>query len=85
MNKAYDLIVQKLTLWLHELIKLLPNIALATIIIVIGFFAAKWIKKIVSRLLNKLIENQTLNSLFTSLIYIFFRDSSFFGFKCSSA
>ena len=72
MNKAYDLIVQKLILWLHELIKLLPNIALATIIIVIGFFAAKWIKKIVSRLLNKLIENQTLNSLFTSLIYIFF-------------
>lgn len=71
MNEAYDLIAEKLTLWLHELIKLLPNIALAALILVIGFFIAKWIRKIVLRLFEKIVPNQTLTSLFTSLVYIF--------------
>lgn len=71
MNKAYDLISEKLTLWLHELIKLLPNIALAAVILVIGFFIAKWLKKFVLRFLTKTLTNLTLVTLFTSLIYIF--------------
>lgn len=48
-NTAYKLISQKLTLWLHSFIKLLPNILLAAIILVLGFFVAKWIRKIANR------------------------------------
>ncbi|MEO5943723.1 MAG: mechanosensitive ion channel [Ferruginibacter sp.] len=72
INKAYELIKLKLTTWLHDLITLLPNILLATIVLVIGFFIAKFIKKIALKLINKLSVNQTLANLFGSVIYIFF-------------
>ncbi len=46
VNKAYHLIMNKLTAWMDELIKMLPNILLAAIVLVIGFFIAKKIKQI---------------------------------------
>ena len=41
MSNAYNLITQKINLWLKEFIKLLPNILIAAVILVIGFFAGK--------------------------------------------
>ncbi len=71
MNKAYELIAKKLSLWLQEIIKLLPNIALAALILVIGFFISKWLKKLAAKVFKKLIPNHTLDALFTSIVYIF--------------
>jgi small-conductance mechanosensitive channel len=71
INKAYQIIAHKLSLWLKELIKLLPNIALATLLLVIGFFIAKWIKKLALKVFTRFIHNETLNNLFSSLVYIF--------------
>ncbi len=71
INKAYEIIVDKLLVWLRELIRLLPNIALATLILVLGFFIAKWMKKLASKIFRKIIHNDTLNDLFSSLVYIF--------------
>lgn len=72
INKAYELIKLKLTTWLHELITLLPNILLGAIVLVLGFFIAKFIRKIALNLIKKLSVNQTLANLFGSIIYIFF-------------
>ncbi|MGI8635239.1 MAG: mechanosensitive ion channel family protein [Segetibacter sp.] len=71
INKAYQILVNKLLVWLRELIRLLPNIALAALILVIGFFIANWIKKLACKVLTKFIQNETLNDLFSSLVYIF--------------
>lgn len=71
LNNAYKLISGKLILWLKELIKLLPNIALAALIVVIGFFIAKWLRKLAAKFLHRFIHNQTLDNLFSSLVYIF--------------
>ncbi len=71
INKAYQIIVNKLLVWLRELIRLLPNIALAALILVIGLFIAKWVKKLACKVLAKFIDNETLNDLFSSLVYIF--------------
>jgi small-conductance mechanosensitive channel len=71
INKAYEIIVNKLLVWLRELIRLLPNIAMATLILVLGFFIAKWVKKLASKIFRKFIQNDTLNELFSSLVYIF--------------
>lgn len=71
INKAYELIRDKLTLWLKEIIRLLPNIALAALILVLGFFIAKWMKNHTGKVSKKIIHNETLNNLFTSLVYIF--------------
>ncbi|HVW97229.1 MAG TPA: mechanosensitive ion channel [Mucilaginibacter sp.] len=72
IKNAYDLISQKITSWLNELIKLLPNILLAAIVLAVGLFIAKWIKKIATKLINRISQNTSLNNLFTSIIYIFF-------------
>lgn len=72
INKAYKLILQKLIFWLHSFIQLLPNILLAAIILVIGFFLAKKIKILAAKLIARISKNRTLDNLFTSIVYIFF-------------
>lgn len=71
-DKAFQLIMQKLNVWMHEFIRLLPNILLAALILVIGLFVARWIKTMASKLIKKISHNTTLNGLFTSVVYIFF-------------
>ncbi|MEO9147146.1 MAG: mechanosensitive ion channel [Ginsengibacter sp.] len=71
MNKVYDLISDKLALWLDEIIKFLPNIAIAAIILVLGFYIVKRLKKFIGKITKKIIQNETLHTLFISVIYIF--------------
>ncbi|RZK80317.1 MAG: mechanosensitive ion channel [Pedobacter sp.] len=72
INNWYQLILGKLALWLKELIRLLPNIALATIILVLGFMLAKTIRNFFKKLLKRFIHNEALDNLIGSLIYVFF-------------
>lgn len=78
INEAYQLIMQKLTTWVHGFIKMLPNILLATVILVVGLFLAKRIKRVAVKLIAKASSNTTLNGLFASIIYIFFIGVTFF-------
>ncbi len=71
MDKAYEIIRDKLTIWLKEIIRLLPNIALAALVLVLGFFIAKWLKNLTGKVSKRIIHNETLRNLFTSLVYIF--------------
>ncbi|MBK5283847.1 MAG: mechanosensitive ion channel [Bacteroidia bacterium] len=71
INDAFNLILQKINKWMHEFIQLLPNILLASLILVIGFYLASIIKKFAGKLTNKVSSNKTLNSLFTSVVHIF--------------
>ncbi len=71
MDNAYEIIRDKLTLWLKEIIRLLPNIALAALVLVLGFFIAKWLKNLTGKVSKRIIHNETLRNLFTSLVYIF--------------
>ncbi|MEO6521909.1 MAG: mechanosensitive ion channel [Mucilaginibacter sp.] len=71
INNAYQLIVDKLTLWAKDLIKILPNIALAALILVLGFFIAKVVSNAIKKVFRRFIKNETLDNLFGSLVYIF--------------
>jgi len=72
INEATQLLTNKLTRWGHELIRLLPNIVLAAVLLVLGFFIAKLIRRLAGRLIAKVSHNATLNNLFASFIYIVF-------------
>jgi small conductance mechanosensitive channel len=72
INEAYKLIMQKLTEWMQGFIKMLPNILLAAVVLVIGLFLAKRIKRTAAKLIAKVSTNTTLNGLFASIIHIFF-------------
>ncbi|MET3978240.1 small conductance mechanosensitive channel [Mucilaginibacter sp. UYP25] len=71
INNAYKLISDKLTLWIKDFIRILPNIALAALILVVGFFVAKLVSKAVKKIFRRFIHNETLDNLFGSLIYLF--------------
>ena len=71
INKAFDLIVEKLSVWVQEFILLLPNIALATVIVVFGVMISKIIKKYIKKIFQKVFHNDALANLFTSLVYVF--------------
>ncbi|MDQ2863953.1 MAG: mechanosensitive ion channel [Bacteroidota bacterium] len=71
INEAYNLIMQKLTTWVHGFIKLLPNILISAIILVVGFFIAKKIRKVAAKLIARVSPNKTLNNLFSSIVYVF--------------
>ncbi|MEO8116163.1 MAG: mechanosensitive ion channel [Bacteroidota bacterium] len=72
IDEAYKLISEKLITWLHELIKMLPNILMAVIVLVIGLFLAKQIKKLAAKLIQKLSDHKVLNGLLVAIIHLFF-------------
>lgn len=69
-KNSWNLIVDKLDLWFREFIKLLPNMALAALILVVGIFLSKLIRKIAGKFIEKLSANYTVNNLFVSFIYL---------------
>lgn len=69
ISKSYDLLLEKLTVWYEDLIKLLPNMVLAALVLVLGLFIAGLIKKLASRLISRTTKHQALSNLFTSFIY----------------
>jgi small conductance mechanosensitive channel len=69
-DKASDLLFGKVGSWINEFIRLLPNIVLAALILVLGLFIARWIRKLSYRIIKKFGHNETLNNLFSSFIYV---------------
>ncbi len=78
LTTASNLIWQKLTLWMHDLIRIIPNILLASVLLVAGLFLSKLIRRLSVKLISKFTDNDTLSNLFSSVIYISFLGISFF-------
>ena len=78
INEAYQLIVNKLSFWLQELIRMLPNLILAAVVLVLGLFIAKGARNLSKKLISKISHHTTLNNLFASVIYITFVGISLF-------
>lgn len=70
LEKAYHLIQSKLLLWLREFVRLLPNIVIASLILVLGIYVAKFIRKISAKIFHRFTQHDTITNLFSSFIYI---------------
>ncbi|MFD2909907.1 mechanosensitive ion channel family protein [Flavobacterium ardleyense] len=68
-NKITDLINGKLNFWLEAIVKLLPNIFLAALVLVLGIYLARFIKRIAVKIVSKITKNVTLQNLFGSIIH----------------
>lgn len=78
LDKAYHIIEAKLYAWLKDFIRLLPNIALASLIIVLGIFVAKLVRNFSGKIFRRFTHHETVNNLFTSFIYILSLGITFF-------
>jgi small conductance mechanosensitive channel len=72
VNHAINLISDKLSRWGTTFVQLLPNILIAAVLLVIGFFIGKFIRRIAKKLMGKISHNITLVNLFGTLIYVIF-------------
>lgn len=70
LENAIKLIMDKLQSWMEDLVKMLPNLALAAIVLIIGVLIAKWISKLSKRMFVKFFPTNTLMGLAVNFIYI---------------
>lgn len=76
--KAYNIILHKLQVWLRSFIALLPNIVLAAIVVAIGLLLAKYIRKLVCRIMGRFSTHQALINLLSSFVSIVFGATAIF-------
>lgn len=69
-NEAVELIQGKLFGWAKTLIEMLPNLALAALIVVIGWLLAKFSQKMTKRILSRVMDSTALVRLISSSIYL---------------
>lgn len=72
LHKAYEILVDKLSSWFVEFIRMLPNMILAALVFVLGLFLSRVLKRIAKRLINRISNQATINGLFASFIHILF-------------
>lgn len=71
LEKAFQIINEKLELWLRELVRILPNLALAIVLLVIGMYICKWLRNLSKKLIFRFTGNVTITTLFSTFIYLF--------------
>ena len=70
MEKWFELIKQKLEAWLELFIKMLPNLLLAVLVFTAFFFVAKFLRKIVNKLLIRVSHKPTISGMFSTIFFI---------------
>lgn len=71
INKSLELVITKLGSWVSALIAMLPNLLLASVILVVGLYLSKKAKKFANKRLRKYFPTITLANLSINLIYVF--------------
>ncbi|RYM33295.1 mechanosensitive ion channel [Brumimicrobium glaciale] len=70
IKKYYDILLEKLIGWSEGLVKMLPNFVLAIIVLVAFVFAGRLIRNIVQKLLLKSLNNKSLSSIISKVLYV---------------
>ncbi|MFV0607310.1 MAG: mechanosensitive ion channel family protein [Niabella sp.] len=70
IGKAYNIVVEKIEDWVTALIGLLPNIAVASIVVVLGIFLAKYLKKLFVKIVDRFIHHKNLVNLLASMFHL---------------
>lgn len=62
--------MDKLSSWFVEFVRMLPNMALAALVLVLGVFLSNLLKRLARRLIHRVSKQETINNLFASFIHI---------------
>jgi small conductance mechanosensitive channel len=69
-KKALDLVQTKLVTWLEAFILLLPNMALAALIVVGFWLLARVVRSVANKLIIRFFQSGTLQRLFSGILYV---------------
>ena len=70
VENAGHLIEDKLFNWVREIIKLLPNLVLAAVIVVAGWLLARLARKVTKHLMDRVTVSRTLRRLVANCVYL---------------
>lgn len=70
IETAYQLIVDKLTDWMHTLIVMLPNLLLAVLIVLATAVIARIAFHLVRRVLSKVSDNVSISGLIANMVHL---------------
>jgi len=70
VNNALELIQRKLINWLYALIKMLPNLLLAVLIILLGFYLSKIVSRFAKKVFSRLSHGVVITNLFGTFVYL---------------
>jgi small conductance mechanosensitive channel len=69
INKAFNLLLDKLEVWLRHLVLMLPNLVIALLVLVLTFIVAKFIRRSVENILPRFSHSLALNNLVSTLVH----------------
>ncbi len=67
LTAAFDNLADKLNGWLNALITAIPNLALALLVMVAGYFLSRFLKRYVEKGVRRMSSNPTVTNLLTNL------------------
>lgn len=70
ISNASELVVEKLETWIRDLIQMLPNIGVAILIVLIGYFVAKMVRKLIYKGMTRVTRHNALLTLTTNVVYV---------------
>ena len=68
INEAYNLVAGKLETWIDTLIQMLPNLAVALVVLVIFYVLGKLVRNMIGRLLDKVTDNKNIINLLETIV-----------------
>ncbi|MDR9417966.1 mechanosensitive ion channel family protein [Gracilimonas sp.] len=68
IDNTYDLIVGKVEEWLTATIEMLPNLVVALLVLLVFYVIAKFIKKMVGKMLSQVTDNKTVTGLAQTIL-----------------
>lgn len=71
VDHAFEQLIDKLNIWFSALIGMLPNLLLASLILVVGFYLSKGIRNQANKRIRRFFPTITLADLSINLIYVF--------------
>ncbi len=77
-NDSIKKLYNKLSGWIDEIVLALPNLILATIVLAVSIFLAKYLKKLVTKALYKTTKNKTVIGVLSNMVVAAFMIISLF-------
>ena len=71
INRALDIVSNKVQTWLETLISMMPNIIVAFLVLIISILVARAVRIVTRKVLSRVSEKKSINSLFSTLIHFF--------------
>jgi small conductance mechanosensitive channel len=69
---SYDKLTEKLQVWLDTLILNVPNLIIASLVVLMAVFFHKYVKRAVMKATSKYANNPTITNLFSNLTTVFY-------------